>query len=196
MSPLDLLHDVCLLTLLTYQPPDRVGLMRSLQLGGSLKRVGSGGFRLDITAPTAHKTAVFFGPTRTTLPTAICKSITSYTNAAQLHDGHYLFYVGTDASKPLEPYAWTRLVKGCFQRHSTRAVPLAPKELRASFTTWLKDGDHSDATLKAAAKAMRHSTKTQASRSYHKGQHDKTIAAAMRVAEQFASSFSATTSSK
>ena len=31
---LDMLHDVCLLTILTYQPPDRVGLMRTLGWAG------------------------------------------------------------------------------------------------------------------------------------------------------------------
>ena len=149
---LDMLHDVCLLTILTYQPPDRVGLMRTLQLGGSLKHITTGGFQLDITVPTAHKTAVYFGPTRTTLPAAICNSLSSYIDAAQLQGGHYIFYAGEDASQPLAPYAWTRLVKSCFQRHSTRAVPLPPKELRAAFITWLKEGEHADATLKAAAR--------------------------------------------
>jgi hypothetical protein len=126
------LHDCCLLTLLTYQPPDRVRLMRTLQLGTSLERVGLGGegFQLNVSSPSAHKTAAFFGATKTSLPSAICKRITSYINAAELGDGNFLFYAGCDASKPLEPYAWTRLVKAVFRRHSPRNVALAPKELR------------------------------------------------------------------
>ena len=42
-----------------------------------------------------------------------------------------------------------------------------------------------------SAKAMRHSSKTQASSAYHKGKHDEVVAAAMRVAVEFASRFSA-----
>ena len=61
----------------------------------------------------------------------------------------------------------------------------------SSFVTFLKDGQHSNAALKAAATAMRHSSKMQASEAYHKGGHDKMVAAAMQLAESFASRFSA-----
>ena len=152
---------------------------------------GDGGYRIDIKTPTAHKTAPVFGATRTTLPRVVSERIKAYATAAKLSNGMYLFYAGTDASQPLEPYAWTRLVKSCFKRHSHRKVPLAPKELRASFVTFLKSGEHSDATLKAAATAMRHSSKTQASAAYDKGGHDKTIASAMRVCTSYAARFSA-----
>ena len=128
--PLSALHDCCLLTLLTYQPPDRVRLMRTLRLGTSLKRAGEGLFQLNVASPAAHKTAAFFGATRTTLPTAICKRITAYINAAGLEDGDFLFYARDDASESLKPPAWTRLVKACFKRHSAHKVALAPKELR------------------------------------------------------------------
>ena len=57
--------------------------------------------------------------------------------------------------------------------------------------TFLKSNDHNDATLKAAATAMRHSNKMQRSHAYHKGQNDKTIEAAVRVAEAYAARFSA-----
>jgi hypothetical protein len=70
-------------------------------------------------------------------------------------------------------------------------VPLAPKELRASFVTFLKSNNHNDATLKAAATAMRHNSTMQRSSAYHKGQNDKTIEAAVRVAEAYAARFSA-----
>ena len=188
---LDALHDACLLTLLTFLPPDRVKVYRTLLFGSSLCPTGDGGYKIDIKTPTAHKTAPVFGATRTTLPRAVSKRIKAYATAAKLSNGMYLFYAGTDASQPLEPYAWTRLVKSCFKRHSHRNVPLAPKELRASFVTFLKSGEHSDATLKAAATAMRHSSKTQASNSYNKGGHDKTIVSAMRVCTSYAARFSA-----
>lgn len=132
-----------------------------------------------------------FGATKTTLPRVVSERIKAYATAANLTNGMYLFYAGSDASLPLEPYAWTRLVKNCFKRHSQRKVPLAPKELRSSFVTFLKSGEHSDSTLKAAATAMRHSSKTQASAAYDKGGHDKTIASAMRVCTTYAARFSA-----
>ena len=46
-----------------------------------------------------------------------------------------------------------------FKAHA--GVPLAPKELRSSFITFLRSGHNSDAALKSAAFAMRHSS-TQA----------------------------------
>ena len=66
-----------------------------------------------------------------------------------------------------------------------------PAQSSSSFVTFLKDGEHSNGALKAAATAMRHSSKVQASAAYHKGGHDKIIAAAMQVAVSFASRFSA-----
>jgi len=68
-------------------------------------------------------------------------------------------------------------------------VPLCPKELRASFVEFLKTANHGDETLRAAARAMRHSSKTQASASYARGESDRVIAAAVRVAELYASNF-------
>ena len=56
-------------------------------------------------------------------------------------------------------FRWTKLVKAVFKAHA--GVPLAPKELRSSFITFLRSGDNSDAALKSAAFAMRHSS-TQA----------------------------------
>ena len=77
-----------------------------------------------------------------------------------------------------------------FKRHSERKVPLAPKELRASFVTYLKSNEHSNQTLRSAATAMRHSSKTQASHAYNKNTHDKTIADAMHACVEYASRFS------
>ena len=192
-ADLGALHDACLLALLTYQPPDRVGVIRTLRLGHNLLPA-TNGYQLNVASPIAHKTAAVFGPTKTTMPAAIGVRITAYVAAANLEYGDYLFYAGEDASRPLEPFAWTRLVKNCFKRHSERKVPLAPKELRASFVTFLKGNDHSDTVLRAAATAMRHSSKTQASHAYNKGDN-QTIAAAVKVAEAYAARFSAAASS-
>jgi integrase len=100
---------------------------------------------------------------------------------------HYLFYRGDDASKPYESSAWTHVIKSLFKRHS--GVPLAPKQLRASFATFLKSGNHNDATLRSAAVALRHSSKTQDSAAYNKGKGDRLTAAAVKVAEDFAATF-------
>ena len=81
------------------------------------------------------------------------------------------------------------MIKSLFKRHS--GVPLAPKELRASFVTFLKSGKHNDATLRSAAVALRHSSKTQDSAAYNKGKGDRLTAAAVKVAEDFASTFKA-----
>ena len=70
-------------------------------------------------------------------------------------------------------------------------MPLAPKELRASFVTFLKSGNHSDATLRSAAVALRHSSKTQDSDAYNKGKSDRLMAAAVKVAEEYAATFNA-----
>ena len=147
---LDALHDVCLLTLLTFQPPDRVGVLRKLQLGGSLIPAGDAVYKLNIATPDAHKTAAAFGPTLTTMSRAVGVRIKAYIEAAGLKHGHFLFYEGDDASKALEPYAWTRLVKRVFKAHSVRGVALAPKELRAAFVTFLKSNECPSDTLKAA----------------------------------------------
>jgi hypothetical protein len=82
-----------------------------------------------------------------------------------------------------------------FKAHSVRGVALAPKELRAAFVTFLKSNECPSDTLKAAARAMRHSSKMQASHAYDKGLNDKDIAAAVRVAEVYASRFSGAASS-
>ena len=50
--------------------------------------------------------------------------------------------------------------------------------------------------LKAAAIAMRHSSKTQASAAYDKGASDKRVSAAMKVAAEYSARFCASSSSK
>jgi hypothetical protein len=43
-----LLRDACAISLLSLLPPDRVGLIRKLRLGHTLKRIEGGGWRLDL----------------------------------------------------------------------------------------------------------------------------------------------------
>ena len=191
-ASLGTLHDCALLTLLTYQPPDRVGVYRTLQLGTSLLPTVDGGYQLNVAESNAHKTASIFGMTRTTMPRAVSLRINAYAVKGNLQTGDYLFYAGTDASKPLAPSSWTFVVKACFRRHSARGVPLAPKELRSAFITHLKSGEcgADSEVLKAAATAMRHSSKTQSSAAYDKNENNESIAAAVRFAESYATRFS------
>ena len=181
-------RDALVMTLLTHQPPDRVGVARKLQLGGTLKWTFDG-YVLDLSQPDAHKTAGVFGPSKTTMSDAITRRIDAYLDLHKpgLQAGDYLFHQARHRSRPLSSSQWTRLVKACFQTHAN--VPFAPKDLRASFVTFLRSNNHSDDTLRAAAHAMRHSSRTQESAAYNKGHSDRLVAAAVRAAEAYAATF-------
>ena len=107
------------------------------------------GFDLDLSRPGQHKTSAAFGPTITAVPAPTAKLLTAWLGAtgrtgaaaAQPH----IFVPGADASKPLRAPQWTKLVKAVFKAHA--GVPLAPKELRSSFITFLRSGHNSDAAL-------------------------------------------------
>lgn len=121
-------RECALLMCLTHQPPDRVGILRLLQLGGTLKKVGSGGFALDLSLPGAHKTSAVLGPSKTTVPPPIARWLRAYIALAAIPDGGYLFYQGDDVFAPLPSPQWTRTVKAVMKRWS--GVPMAPKDLR------------------------------------------------------------------
>eukprot|EP00966_Prymnesium_polylepis_P288097 6654091-Prymnesium_polylepis.1 len=59
VEKLKLTCDVTVLRLLADQPPDRVGVVRTLQLGSTLRvrRKPDGSYELDLSEPGAHKTA-------------------------------------------------------------------------------------------------------------------------------------------
>ena len=78
-------------------------------------------------------------------------------------------------------------MQAAFKAHSS--VALSPKDCRASFVTFLKDGDHGDEALRAAAKAMRHSSAMADSAHYDKHGSDRVVAAAVSVADVFARRF-------
>ena len=92
-----------------------------------------------------------------------------------------------DQPKPLSAPQWTKLVKAAFKTHV--GVPLAPKELRSSFITFLRSGDNSDAALKSAAFAMRHSSAQARGPAYDKERSERLSAAAVQVATDFAAGF-------
>ena len=184
---LQLVRSCCLLKMLTAMPPDRVGVYRLLRLGGTLKAVDDGSFQVDLSQPGAHKTSAVFGPSRTTVPESVAAYIATQVKLDLLQPGEFLFH-GRERCTPLSPSAWTRHVQRAFKRYS--GIAFAPKDCRASFITWLRDGEHGDETLRAAARAMRHSSTTQASVSYDKHGSDRVVAAAVAAADAFAKQYS------
>jgi hypothetical protein len=185
---LSILRDVLVLRLLADQPPDRVGVTRQLRLGYTLKRKTDGaGYELDLSEPGCHKTSAVFGATKTTINASLTPWISKYIAQYAIPVGGYLFHARGNEFEPIAPSAWTKRVKAVFARHGD--VALCPKDTRSSFITFLRSGEHDDETVKAAAVAMRHSSKMQASAAYDKGASDRRVSAAMKVASDFAAKF-------
>ena len=184
---LSLVRSCCLLKLLTAIPPDRVRVYRELQLGGSLKAAGGGSYKIDLERG-AHKTSSTFGPSRCTLPEPVAERVHALVTMDGLQSGEYLFH-STDRGAALETWTWTRLVQATFKAYSPGSVALSPKDCRASFVTWMRDGDHGDDVLASAAKSMHHSNATAASASYDKHGSDRIVGAAMKAAGEFAQRF-------
>ena len=67
----NLLRDCCALSLLSLIPPDRVGCIRKLRLGHTLKKKPGGGWMMDLSKQRdGHKTSRFYGPFAASLPSA------------------------------------------------------------------------------------------------------------------------------
>jgi len=184
--------DAALITWLSVLPPDRVAVARKLQLGGTLKVVGSNGageYALDLSTPDAHKTSLVFGPTCTSVPAVVGAQLGAWLRAAELQPRQrpFVFVRGDNRTAPLPPVAWTRLIKALFLKHS--GVALCPKTLRASFVTHLKSSGAGPATLDAAAWMMHHSPRQQGSGAYDREAGDRRAAAAVRAAGDFAARF-------
>ena len=108
----------------------------------------------------------------------------------------YVFVLGggrgggaaVDHAKPLDARRWTEVVKAVLKRQA--GVPLAPKDLRSSFITFLlSDANPDEALKKAVAHAMRHSPAQQGSAAYDKERAERTWASAVQVAGAFAARF-------
>ena len=135
------------------------------------------------------ETAAVFGPSRTTVSDGVANRIHVLVSLDGLQDGDYLFHLANDRRSPLAPSTWTEFVQDTFKLYSARGVALSPKDCRASFITHMRDGDHDDETLRAAALAMRHSSQMAASATYDKHGSDRVVARAMEVADAFASKY-------
>ena len=92
-----------------------------------------------------------------------------------------------DGSAPLASPRWTELVQRVFKRHA--GVPLAPKELRSSLVTWLRSDANSDAVLKSAAFAMRHSPAQAAGVAYDKERSERLSKKAVEAVRAHAARF-------
>ena len=69
-------------------------------------------------------------------------------------------------------------------------MPLAPKDLRSSFVTFLLSAENTDEQLKkAVALAMRHSAEQQAGPAYDKARAERMWAAAVDVVGAHAAKF-------
>jgi len=164
---------------------------RELQLGGTLKS-SEDGYLLDLSLPGQHKTSSAFGPTCTPVPPRVTASIAALVSVGgPLTDGDYLFH-GDERTTALPPFAFSRLVKAAFKAYGG-GVAMCPKDVRAAYITFLRDGydegEHDDAVLASAAKAMRHSSAMQQSVHYDKHKAKRTVSAAMSVADAFASRY-------
>ena len=80
------------------QPPDRVGVVRTLKLGSTLKRQPDGSYELDLREPGAHKTAAVFGAKLTTVSASITPSLDRYIETAAIPQGGYLFHARSNAA--------------------------------------------------------------------------------------------------
>ena len=106
-SKLKLTRDVTVLRLLADQPPDRVGVVRTLRLGGSLKRKPDGSYELDLSEPGAHKTSAVFGATRTSINASISPWLDRYVAAAEIPADGFLFHARGDKRVAIAPSAWS-----------------------------------------------------------------------------------------
>ena len=97
-------------------------------------------------------------------------------------------YAVTGSGSASDARRWTEVVKAVLRRQA--GVPLAPKDLRSSFITFLlSDANPDEALKKAVAHAMRHSPAQQGSAAYDKERAERTWAAAVQVAGAFAARF-------
>ena len=190
------LFDATLLVWLTSVPPDRVAVTRKLQLGVTLVPTADGGFDLDLSTPDAHKTAALFGPSTSPVPTPACRMLNAWVAAAGLSAASkpYIFTLASrdhSSSQHAEPFdtkQWTKIVQSVLARHA--GTPVAPKDLRSSFITFMmSDANTNEELKKSVAFAMRHSVRQQAMPAYNKQIAERMWAAAVQLAGEYSERF-------
>jgi len=130
------LRDAAAVSLLSLIPPDRVGCIRKLRLGHTLKKKELGpGWKMDLSKQRdGHKTSRFYGPFAASLPSALTPILDQYCAVLELEPGSdigpYLFHPPqSHFDRPMESSAWSAWVKRLFKRHHGEEV--APKTLRS-----------------------------------------------------------------
>ena len=190
----NLLRDCCALSLLSLIPPDRVGCIRKLRFGHTLKRKPGGGWAMDLSKQRdGHKTSRFYGPFAASLPIALTPILDKYEQLFKFElggDEAYLFHPPQSGfDRPMEMNNWSQWVGRLFQRHA--GVAIAPKTLRSIFITWLRSNTDAPEILKSAAHAQKHSEARQASDDYDQQADDRLVKAAYDFNIAFASQFTA-----
>ena len=175
-----LLQDALMISLFSVTPPDRVGVIRRLMLGVTLRRIADseeeeaeekneGDWWIDLTA-SRHKTSRFYGPAMTRISDLVAPLIDRYLESkARVHQfefeynaGQYLFSTGSD-HRAYSISQWTAAIKAAFGRHSPNGEKPPPKLLRSSFITMLRSSERTPELLKSAAGVMKHAVDTSAS---------------------------------
>ena len=133
------MRDCLVLSFLTCQPPDRVGVLRKMRFGATLKR-GEAlvAWLLNLTERRGqHKTAKFYGPNVTTINPLIGLWIDKYVallrfdRVDEAGSKYYLFPVSGDFGRCVAGSHWTQMIKAVFQRYA--GVKVTSTTLRASF---------------------------------------------------------------
>ena len=184
--------DAAALSMLSLIPPDRVGVIRKLRFGHTLKKLEGGGWGLDLrNVRDSHKTSRFYGPFAAKLPSALDDVLGTYSALLVLEfggDEAYLFHpANSGIDRPMESSNWTAYIKRLFKKFVDKEI--VPKTLRSIFVTWLRENTNCPEILKSAAHAMKHRETTNESGRYDQNADTKLVKAAYDFNLSFALGF-------
>ena len=190
-----LLKEAAAISLSSLLPPDRVGVIRKLTFGRSLKKTAAGVWKIELDGiADKHKTSKFYGAFAASLPKELNPVLDAYLKELSMlpgGDGAALFHgSNSDLERFMEPSNWSRWFKAMMKKWSGEEI--APKTLRQSFVTWIRDSEAAPEVLKSAAHAMKHTVQT-ADNKYDQGKDTRLVQAAYLFNVQFAETFPAPT---
>ena len=204
---LQLMTDELMISFHTLMPPDRVGVVRMLSIGQTLrKQLDSrkdhyGHYFIDLTKFCNHKTAKFYGPCMTPVSTRLTPLLDDYLKETQSQlefsefdedeeanrtRRRYLFPMASRPSECMSSSNWGGRVKAAFKRFSPGGKAPCPSLLRSAFITALRESSTDPELLQSAATAQKHSIEMQPSDTYDLDTHIRLTAKAMEWCEQFA----------
>ena len=192
---LKLLKEAAAISLSSLLPPDRVGLIRKLRFGQTLIKLPSGVWKIQLDGiADRHKTTKFYGAFAASLPKELKPVLDAYHKELSMQPGGdcaALFHGSkSDFERFMEPSPWSRWFKAMMKKWSGKEI--APKTLRQSFVTWIRDAEAAPDVLKSAAHAMKHTVQT-ADNTYDEGKDTRLVQAAYLFNIQFAETFAAPT---